>query len=164
MIARGEVYDGILTLRAALPVLREQHRYISYSACSRALAEGLALHGEVEEATAIIQQIIAEAATGAGTFELPDLLRTQAVVLLASEPESQATAEAALKNAIELARKQSALGWELRSANLQSRFWTERGREVEARALLEGIIAKFTEGFDTADLREAFGYLGRSGR
>ncbi|MBR0999561.1 MULTISPECIES: hypothetical protein [Bradyrhizobium] len=111
------------------------------------------------EATVIIDAALADAATGSGTFELPELMRTRSEVLLAASSENWPEAEASVKGALELARRQSALGWELRSAMLLSRWWRDRGRREEARILLGDVFARFTEGFDTADLREAAGQL-----
>jgi predicted ATPase len=34
-------------------------------------------------------------------------------------------------------------------------LWQGQGKEEEARTLLQGIYGWFSEGFDTADLREA---------
>ena len=44
---------------------------------------------------------------------------------------------------------------ELRAAMSLSRLWQQQGKQAEARALLTPIYGWFTEGFDTADLREA---------
>jgi predicted ATPase len=154
-LARGRVREGIASLRSALPLLQAQSRYIFSSAFSRALAEGLARDGDVRKAESIIDRVLADAASVSGTFEQPDLMRTRAAILLAARPESFPAAEAVLQEALDLARRQSALGFELRAAIQLCRWWSERGRAAEARALLQGVHARFTEGFDTADLREA---------
>ena len=155
MFARGETKLGIEALRTALSTLQTERQYILSSAFSRALAEGLARTGQSAEATSIIDAIVADATRGSGTFELPDLLRAQAAVLLASSPANWPAAEASLKESIDCARRQSAPGWELRSAIALSRLWTDHGRADEARTLLGDVYARFAEGFGTADLREA---------
>jgi predicted ATPase/DNA-binding winged helix-turn-helix (wHTH) protein len=155
MMAKGDTRGGIELLRAALPTLRAGRRYVVSSPLSRALAEGLARIGHVLEASATIDAILAEAASNSGTFELPEVLRTRAEVLLAASRENWPEAEASLMNSLDHARRQSALGWELRSSMMLSRWWKDRGREEEARALLTGVYNRFTEGFDTVDLREA---------
>jgi hypothetical protein len=155
MMARGDIEPGIESLRLALPVLQAQRRYLFSSACSRALAEALARSGHALEATIIIDAILADATRYSGTFEVPGLMLTRAEVLLAASPSSWLEAEAALMGSIELARRQSARGWELRSAIVLSRWWKDRERQDEARTLLRDVYARFSEGFDTADLREA---------
>ncbi len=45
--------------------------------------------------------------------------------------------------------------WELRAATRLARFWHSEGRTAEARDLLAPVYGWFTEGFETADLKEA---------
>jgi predicted ATPase len=54
---------------------------------------------------------------------------------------------------------QSAKSWELRAATSLARLWRDQGRRAEARDLLAPVYGWFTEGFDTADLKEAKGLL-----
>jgi predicted ATPase len=63
--------------------------------------------------------------------------------------------EAFLQRALTLAREHGALAWELRAATSLARHRLERGRAVEARALLAPVFDRFTEGFETRDLLEA---------
>ena len=64
-------------------------------------------------------------------------------------------AESSFLEAIEIARRQRAKSFELRAATSLSRLRADQGKRAEARALLSDIYGWFTEGFDTADLREA---------
>src|SRR5205823_3692624 len=64
-------------------------------------------------------------------------------------------AEACFRQAIEIARGQSAKAWELRAVMSLSRLWQQQGKKDEARQMLVEIYGWFTEGFDTADLKEA---------
>jgi predicted ATPase/DNA-binding winged helix-turn-helix (wHTH) protein len=155
MLARGETKDGIEAIRMALSTLRTERLFVLPSAFSRALAEGLARTGQFAEATSIIDAIVADARSAPGTFELPDLLRAQAVVRLAASPANHPAAEILLKDSIDCARQQSALGWELRSALALSGLWADHGRTDEARTLLADVYGRFTEGFCTADLTAA---------
>jgi predicted ATPase len=75
-----------------------------------------------------------------------------------------AQAEACFHRALALARRQQAKSWELRAATSLSRLWQRRGKRDEARDLLAPIYGWFTEGFDTADLREAKALLEALGR
>ena len=64
-------------------------------------------------------------------------------------------AEECFRKALDIARRQQAKSWELRAAMSLSRLWQQQGKRDEARELLPPIYGWFTEGFDTADLREA---------
>jgi predicted ATPase/class 3 adenylate cyclase len=57
--------------------------------------------------------------------------------------------------ALEIARHQGAKSWELRAATSLARLWRDQGRPAEAREVLAPVYDWFTEGFDTADLRDA---------
>ena len=63
--------------------------------------------------------------------------------------------EASLRQAISVARRQSAKGWELPATTSLACLWADRGRRREPRELLAPVYEWFTEGFDTPDLREA---------
>ena len=60
-----------------------------------------------------------------------------------------------LSPAIEIARQQSAKSWELRAATSLARLWQRQGKTAEARQMLAEIYGWFTEGFGTADLKDA---------
>jgi predicted ATPase len=64
-------------------------------------------------------------------------------------------AQSCFRRAIEIARKQSAESWELRATISLARLLAKQGRRDEARAMLAEIYNWFTEGFDTADLKDA---------
>jgi len=56
---------------------------------------------------------------------------------------------------IEVSRRQNAKSFELRAAMELSRLWQQQGKKAEARKLLSEIYNWFTEGFETADLKDA---------
>jgi predicted ATPase/DNA-binding winged helix-turn-helix (wHTH) protein len=89
-------------------------------------------------------------------WNTPEALRVDAELLLwHAAPGAVEAAEAKLLRALGIARVQSALSWELRSATSLARLWRRRGRATEARDLLAGIYCKFGEGFGTSDLIRA---------
>jgi predicted ATPase len=70
-------------------------------------------------------------------------------------PAAQAEAEAHMRHAIEVARRQHAKSLELRAAMSLCRLWQQQGKRDEACELLAPIYGWFTEGFDTPDLQAA---------
>ena len=64
-------------------------------------------------------------------------------------------AEAHLMRALAMAHEQQARGWSLRAATSLARLWRDRAKRCEARDLLAPVYGWFTEGFDTADLKDA---------
>jgi len=64
-------------------------------------------------------------------------------------------AEACYRKAIEIARSQKAKSWELKAATSLAWLLTKQNKRAEARAMLADVYSWFSEGFDTAELREA---------
>ena len=155
LVARGEARAGIQLLRGALATLQAGHHHILATTFYRALAEGLAHAGQFEEAAATITRAVELAEQDGATPDLPDLLRARAEIFLAGPQPDVAEAERTLIRSLEWAREQFALGWELRTAIRLARLLAQNGRAEEARDLLAGIYARFTEGFETADLKIA---------
>jgi class 3 adenylate cyclase/predicted ATPase len=84
-----------------------------------------------------------------------EVYRLRGVLLLRQTGTPQEEAEAWLRRALDVARRQEAKSLELRAAMSLARLWQHRGKGQEARALLVPIYGWFDEGFDTADLQEA---------
>ena len=81
--------------------------------------------------------------------------RLRGVLVLKSDPSKNAEAQACFERAIEIARVQKAKSWELRATVSLARLLRAADRRDEARVMLADIYKWFTEGFDTADLRDA---------
>jgi len=94
------------------------------------------------------------ARTGAQLYG-PSLHRVKGELLLALNPSDIADAEQCFRTAIEIARQQSARTEELRATMSLARLLKKQGRRDQARTMLADIYGWFTEGFDTADLKDA---------
>lgn len=99
---------------------------------------------------------IERVASGVIGWCAPEALRLQGERALREAPAADAArGEALLMRSLALSREQGAASWELRSATSLARHWQAHDRAPEARALLEPVHARFTEGFETADWRAA---------
>lgn len=117
------------------------------------LAQALAQQGQHGDALAALRQGFERVeATGEKVWEV-ELHRVKGLVLLAQGQNEEG--QASLEQAIAIARQQQAKSLELRSAMSLARLWGERGRRAEAVDLLAPVYGWFTEGFDTADLKQA---------
>jgi predicted ATPase len=99
---------------------------------------------------------VARVATGKVGWCAPEALRRQGErALRAGTADGLARGEDLLQRSLALAREHGAPSWALRTATSLARLRLARDRHGEARALLEPVLAGFTEGFGTHDLREA---------
>jgi predicted ATPase len=76
-------------------------------------------------------------------------------ITLRSPDPVAAKAQAYFERSLAIARVQQAKSWELRTAMSMARLWRDQGKPRQALELLAPIYGWFTEGLDTADLKEA---------
>jgi predicted ATPase len=74
---------------------------------------------------------------------------------LENAPDAAAAAKDHFEQALNWARRQGALFWGLRAATSLARMWLNQGRDKDAREQLVSVYHRFTEGFETADLKTA---------
>jgi predicted ATPase/DNA-binding winged helix-turn-helix (wHTH) protein len=95
-------------------------------------------------------------AAGACGWCAPEILRKHGeYLLLRADAAAGEAAEREFRRAMDLARRQGALAWELRGAMSLARSWIGQGRFAEARELVAPLYGRFDEGLETADLRAA---------
>ena len=123
------------------------------------LAEGCLAAGRIAEGLSAVREALAETEETEAHWNAAELNRLEGELLLASKEPDESRAEASFRNAIAIARGQGARSLELRAATSLARLLARQGRREEARAVLAPIYDWFTEGFDTADLKEAKGLL-----
>lgn len=120
------------------------------------MAEGYNMIGRNEEALSEIDDALAIVDhRGVSHWWGAELTRCKGEMLLAISGENHTKAECCFEKAIDVARQQSARSLELRAAVSFARLRQGQGRTEQARELLTNVYEWFTEGFDTADLREA---------
>jgi predicted ATPase/DNA-binding winged helix-turn-helix (wHTH) protein len=155
LIRQGEAARGVALLRSALISMRDDRQSLLLARAACVFAEGLSAIGQHDEALAVIDSAIADAGNDMQTAEFPELLRVRADVLLAMPEPDESEAEDCLVRALAVAHRQSALAWELRTAITLARVRAKQGRDDEAHQLLSSIYGRFTEGFETGDLKAA---------
>ena len=156
MIERGEFAAASAQLRAILDTREKAGWRISHPDLAGALAISLAGRGQLDEALVTLEQGLASAEQGDVRWCVPELLRIKGELLLRHETRGIiGAAEECFKEAIDLARRQGALFWELRSALSLARLMAEQNRIADAHHALAPVYARFTEGFETKDLRSA---------
>src|SRR5271170_4606064 len=152
-ISLDEPEAGVDLLRSALESLHAQQYNLLIPGFIGASAEGLRKAGRFEEALFTINEAIARAANSGVEFDLSELLRIKSQILAARHDRESAMN--CLTEALAVARAQSALAWELRSTMVWARMLCEDGQRDQARHTLALVYDRFTEGFDTADLKQA---------
>jgi hypothetical protein len=122
------------------------------------LGEGCGKVGRTVEGLAAVAEGLAVAdRTGERMLEA-ELYRVKGDLLMHTAPAAAnvaVEAESCFRHAIEIARDQQAKWWELRATVRLARLLAKQGHRDKARMMLAEIYCWFTEGFDTADLKDA---------
>jgi predicted ATPase len=156
LVMRGAFVAGVAVLRAELDICERTGWPIWYPEFMGALAEGLAGLGRIPEALATINQALASADRGGERYYYPELLRMKGELMLRDAGgQDVSVAEDCFQRALDLARQQGALFWELRIALSVARLRVAQNRSDEVRAVLAPVYGRFSEGFATTDLRAA---------
>jgi predicted ATPase/DNA-binding winged helix-turn-helix (wHTH) protein len=154
-IARNELESGVDFLRGALEILAAVKMNILLTEFMGPLAEGLRKLGQLDEALLTINRAIKRATDRGSTFDMAELLRIKAQILAVMPQYGRDAAVNCLTEALAVTKAQSALGLELRSMIALARLLAEAGQFDQARYDLGLVYNRFTEGFETADLKSA---------
>jgi predicted ATPase len=119
------------------------------------LAEAYMEAGRLDDGMSVLKEALAGADQREERQSEAEIYRLKGELLLKQNNSNAAEAQSCFERAIDIARKQSAKSWELRATISLARLLASQGRRGDARALLTDIYAWFTEGFDTADLKDA---------
>src|SRR5260370_19064549 len=117
------------------------------------MSEALGRAGQIAEGLAAIEEAIARSERTEERWAMAELVRVKGeLLLLQGAPGAAAVAEDHFRQALDWARRQGALSWELRAATSLARLLRNQGRPADAITCLQPVYDRFTEGFDTADL------------
>jgi predicted ATPase len=112
--------------------------------------------GRIADGLAAIEEAVAWTTRNDERWVIAELLRIKGeLLLLQGAPDATASAEDQFRQSLDWARRQGALSWELRAATRLARLLRDQGRFGDATALLQPVYDRFTEGFETADLKAA---------
>jgi predicted ATPase/DNA-binding winged helix-turn-helix (wHTH) protein len=160
LIRRGNIAEGSNILREALNEASSATSHTRYDSFLGELAEALGKLGEISRAEAVLDGAFERTERTGGRWYVAELLRIRGeLLLLKSAEEAASAAEDQFRQALVCARQQGALSWELRAATSLARLLRDRGRPADALAVLQPVYSRFTEGFDTADLKTATALL-----
>jgi predicted ATPase/DNA-binding winged helix-turn-helix (wHTH) protein len=159
LIQRGDIHRGVDLLRAALHDLRETGFVQSYPRFVALLADGLRRAGQAQQGHLAIDAALAHCEQYEERWCMAELLRIKGELVLLQGAPAAVAAEGHFRKALDWARQQDALSFELRASTNLVQLMRDQGRSADARALLQPICDRFTEGFDTADFRAATALL-----
>jgi TOMM system kinase/cyclase fusion protein len=152
---QGQGEEGLAQIRQGIAAWRATGAAVFVPYLHTLLADVSAHLGRTEDGL----QALAEAHTlveqHKERYWEAEVARLRGVLLLRQTGTWLAEAEAWLRRALDVARRQQAKGLELRAAMSLARLWQQQGKCAEANDLLTPIYGWFTEGFDTPDLQEA---------
>jgi class 3 adenylate cyclase/predicted ATPase len=155
LVGQRQGNEGVAQLREGYAAYRADGAQIECSHWLALLAEAYRDTGRPAEGLHLIGEALDHVAQTGVVYYEAELHRLDDELRLRLDTPEQQRAEASFRHALEIARRQQAKSWELRAATSLARLWAERGRRVEARDLLVPVYSWFTEGFDTADLKQA---------
>ncbi len=152
---QGHGAAGISQIREALAALQAAGAEVGRSQFLALLAEAYGKDEQVEDGLRTVTEALAFVERTEERYYEAELYRLKGELLLQQSENSAPAAAASFQQAIDTARQQQAKSWELRAATSLARLWQQQGKTAEARELLAPVYGWFTEGFDTADLKDA---------
>jgi predicted ATPase len=152
---QGQAKEGVEQMHQGLRAHRGTGAELQRPYYLALLAEAHGTMGQSEAGLTVLAEALALVDTTGERWYEPELYRLKGALLLQQASDNQAEAEACFKQAIAIAQNQQAKSFELRTATSLARLWQQQGKRDEARQVLGGVYGWFTEGFDTADLKDA---------
>ena len=152
---QGELTTGIAELAEGIAGVRASGTEYTLPLFFAWLAEICGKGGRIEEGLAALERGRALSEETEDRFILPEFDRIEGEFLLARSAHNQAEAQACFERSMHLAHARDAKCLELRAATSLARLWGEQGKRRKAHDLLAPVYDWFTEGFDTADLKDA---------
>ena len=153
-IKRGDAETGLPLLRAGLMHCHMPGKRAHLVFMLGQTAEALAWAGLPGEAMSTVEEGLELQERAGPTWHRPELLRIQGEISL-MQGRAGPIAQTCFEGALALAHEHGALAWELRAASSLARLYQSQGRSALAWDVLAPVYERFTEGFETVDLRQA---------
>jgi predicted ATPase len=160
-VDQGQIAEGIAQIRQGLATEQAAGTAICRPYYLSLLADAYGKAGQPEEGYTLVDEALALVAKTDERWPEAELLRLKGELLLqetmgaGTRTDGLGQVETCFRQGLEVARRQQAKSWELRTAMSLSRLWQQQGKRDQARELLAPLYSWFTEGFDMADLQEA---------
>jgi predicted ATPase len=154
-LTRGDARAAVTLTRQGLDAYRATGATVWSAYFASLLGEALEQDGKSDEALILLEDHIAAVSETGEVWYVAELHRRRGQLLRKGPMPDFAGAQAEFLQAMDIARRQSAKLWELRAAVSLARLWRNQDRNSDAHHLLSPIYARFTEGFDCADLKAA---------
>jgi TOMM system kinase/cyclase fusion protein len=152
---QGQAQEGIEQIHQGMRAFRATGAESGRSSFMALLAEIYGIMGQPEAGLTMLTEALALVDTTGERWYEAEIYRLKGALLLQLSSDNQAEAETCFHQAIAIAQNQQAKSLELRAATSLARLWQGQGKRAEAHALLAPVYGWFTEGFDTADLKDA---------
>jgi predicted ATPase/DNA-binding winged helix-turn-helix (wHTH) protein len=154
-IHRGDVRQGVDDLRAGLKPIHAARHELLTTEFNMELALGLLALGQAGEGLALVDAAIDRVNGSGELFQMPELLRVKGKLIGAMPGASRDEAGACFRQSLDLARAQGARAWELRTAADLAGLTAGTKHRDSATRMLQDVYGRFSEGFETADLKLA---------
>jgi predicted ATPase len=156
LVKRGDVGAGLELLRTAFARVPQNAFTMLYTPFLAEIADALGRDGKAAEGLSTIDEALARSERNEERWYVAELLRIKGeLILREGAPQAATAAEEHFLRSLDWARRQAALSWELRTSTSLARLRHDQGRIAEARSLLQSVYDRFSEGFETADLKAA---------
>ncbi len=159
----GDLEGAVARMRHHMLELKAAGSELINDRCLAFIATALGRMGRSDEGLRTIDESFPFIERTGQRYYEAEVHRLKGELLLAQDASNGAQAEQCFRTAIEISRKQNAKSWELRATTSLARLLAQTGKRDEARAMLAEIYNWFTEGFDTADLKDAKALLEKLG-
>ncbi len=149
----AEFAEAWVKLQRARASMTTSNAHIFGSFYDAAAVSTLIARGRTREASGLLADAKREIEVTDEHWAMAEVHRVSGLLHL--DHGAQCDAEQAFERALNVARQQHGRSWELRAAGDLARLWAGQGERRKAHDVLAPVYHWFTEGFDTADLKDA---------
>jgi len=155
LMEQGSVAEPLAETLETIEYMRTKGIRVSFPVVLCRLAEAYGKRADPGNGLAAASEALTEIEATSERMCEAELHRVRGELLLIQNASDTAQAEQAFRTAIDVARRQQARFYELRATTRLAGLLDQQGKRDDARSMLAEIYGWFTEGFDTADLKDA---------